>query len=195
MSESTPLTKTRTRVYYWPSGARADLGGRGVGHIAVLFGDGTYVSHMPVKGVTPDEKDLLVVGRRDRIPGSTLRNVVIHRMPSVRFRTLADDEQHFGMKYLTLDLPARFRPFEMKQEAQRLLLVSAPGEPVLHGPLPYYQIADREEGAGDRSQCATTTAKVVASGLNLDAQDQIKQIKAEYMPDSLWDTLNRLAAL
>jgi len=195
MSETSPLAKNGTRVYYWPSGARADIGGKGVGHIAVLFGDGTYISHVPYKDMTPEEKDRLVVGRRDRIPGSTMRNVVIHRLPSVRFRKLADDEQFFGNKYLTLDLPARFLQFGMKQQARGLLLVTAPDEPVLSGPLPYYQLADREEGAGDRSQCATTTAKVVASGLSLSVQDQIKQIEAEFMPDSLWDTLKRLAAM
>jgi hypothetical protein len=35
---------------------------------------------------------------------------------------------------------------------------------------------------------------VVASGLTLDMQDHYKQIIAEYMPDTLWDTLKGLVA-
>jgi len=172
-------------VHYWPSAQR---GGVGVGHIAVRFSNGLYISHVPDLGTGE------VVGHRESLPGSSRKNWVIKRHGSLRGRTLKLDEDKFGRTWEAITLPEKFLTFPMQQRGKAFLLANAEGEDPLHGPLPHYQIGDSKEGAGDRQQCATTTAMVVASGLTLDMQDHYKQIIAEYMPDALWDTLKGLVA-
>jgi hypothetical protein len=174
-------------IYYWPSSQSKLPGGKGVGHISVLFRDGTYLSHVP--DLTGNATRM---GVRKSIPGSSLKDVIIYRRPSVRFRTLANDESLFGKDQYSLLLPEVFIEEKMKEAAKNELLVTAPNEPPLQGPLPYYQLADSEEGRGDRSQCTTTTARVVAKGLPMSMQHQIKTILEQYMPDSLWEALNQL---
>lgn len=172
-----------TVVFYWPSAQR---GGKGFGHLSVLFDNDLYASHLPDMA---GNKELM--GVRDHIPGSSMTNIKIFRHPSVRFRTLAEDEQKFGKEYQTLILPKEFLAFQMKEAAKRYLLASAPDEPPLHGPLDYYQLADSAPGRGDRSQCTTTTAAIVASGVPMSEQEFYKAIVSQFQPDSLWDELCR----
>jgi len=81
----------------------------------------------------------------------------------------------------------------MESWAKGFLLASPPNKPPLHGPLPYYQLADSKEGAGDASQCAKTTAKCLASGLTLEKQDKIKEIGSHFKPDDLWACIKKMA--
>lgn len=176
------LLRRSTTVFYWPSGK---AGGKGVGHIAVLLGDGTYVSHVPDKSARPQ-----VLSTRTDIPTLEGMSVRVERWPSIRNRTFSDDEALFGRNLQSLTLPATFLDLLMGQFANGRMLASRPGSPPLHGPLPYYQLADSVKGGEpDRSQCATTSAKMLAVGIPLQHQDVAKQILGEFQPDSLWKTL------
>ena len=174
-------------VHYWPSARR---GGRTDGHIAVELPGGRYLSHMP--DMTGEGER---VGVRHDVPGRIGVPLIIRRWPSVRHRSLANDLEYFGRdKHQTLVLPAEMMVAEMTEAAKGLLLVSAPDEAPLHGPLPYYQLADSVKGAGDRSQCATTTAACIARGFTLKHQELSKLVSAQYEPDRLWDVLNEVCA-
>lgn len=174
-------------VHYWPSARR---GGRTDGHIAVELPGGYYLSHMP--DMTGEGQR---VGVRTDVPGRIGVPLTIKRWPSVRHRRLADDLAYFGTdKHQKLELPAVVMAAEMIKAAKGWLLVSAPDEPPLHGPLPYYQLADSVKGAGDRSQCATTTAACIARGFSLEHQELAKRVSAQYEPDKLWDVLQEIEA-
>lgn len=175
------------RVHYWPS---ARQGGRTDGHIAVELPGGYYLSHMPEMTGEGER-----VGVRTDVPGRKDVPLIIKRWPSVRHRSLAHDLEYFGRdKHQTLDLPAAMRAAEMIDAAKGLLLVSAPGEPPLHGPLPYYQLADSVKGAGDRAQCATTAAACLARGFTLKHQELAKLVGSQYEPDKLWQVLQQACA-
>ena len=51
---------------------------------------------------------------------------------------------------------------------------------------------DSVKGAEDRSQCATTVAKMLSRGLPLTHQEVGAEILSKFDPDSLWDTLQAL---
>ena len=172
-------------VFYWPSATSGLPSGRDVGHISIRFGDGAYLSHVPDKMA----KGLPMGVRRD-VPGFRGTDLLIQRFPSVRYRTLADDESKFGKHHLSLVLPDTYDEQKMEEAARYRWLVTAPHEPPLHGPLPYYQLADSEKGKGDRSQCSTTTAQVIAAGVSLTAQHQARTLLEQFTPDSLWKALN-----
>ncbi len=178
---STPSPAT---LYYWPSGARP--GGKGVGHVALKLADGTYVSHVPER--VPDAGHLESWTRTDvpTMPGQKLKIV---RWASIRDRTLEADLQMFGQTPQTLALPATFIQLYMAAWARGRMLATPPGGEPLHGPLPYYQLADSVKGAGDRSQCATTVAKMLSAGLPLTHQEVGAEILSKFDPDSLWDTM------
>jgi len=169
-------------VFYWPSGK---AGGKGVGHLSVLLRDGTYVSHVPDRSAQP-----LVLSTRKDIPTLEGVSVKVERWPSIRNRTFADDEALFGKNLQSLSLPSTFIELFMSQFASGRMLATRPGGQPLHGPLPYYQLADSVKGGEeDRSQCTTTSAKMIAAGVPLEHQDIAKRILGEYQPDSLWNTL------
>lgn len=165
-------------VFYWA---------KDVGHIAVLLGNGTYVSHVP------DSKGSKTrMGTRTDVPNFS-GTLIVNRCQTLRFRTLAEDKVMFGGEGESLKLPAKFIAFNIEQAARGWLLASAPDEPPLHGPLPYYQLADWQKGAGDRQQCASTTARILAAGLTLESQDIIKKILAHFAPGPLFAYLKTLA--
>ncbi len=130
------------------------------------------------------------MGRRDDIPN--MGPQVIYRRDALRFPTLADDKVKYGGEPQSHVLPAKFSFFNIEQAAKSWLLSSAPGEPPLHGPLPYYQMADSVKGAGDRQQCASSTARILAAGLTLEHQDIMKKILGHYHPKALFDYLKTL---
>lgn len=185
---STLQPQGRATLYYWPSGRR---GGRDVGHVALLLADGTYVSHVPE--MFKDSGHLSTWKRTD-VPTMEGSIVKITRWPSVRNRTLEADRRSYGDSPQTLQLPADFIHLYMAQQASGRLLAQAPGAEPLHGPLPYYQLADSVKGAGDRSQCTTTVASVLAAGVPLTHQDVGAEILAQYQPDALWDTVKALVS-
>lgn len=187
MSTLLQSTKRLVTIFYWPSAKSKLPSGKGVGHISALFSDQTYLSHVPDK-----TGNSIKVGTRESIPGSTAANVAIYRSPSVRHRQFDDDEKLFGKNLYSLTLPESFLETKMKEAAQKFFLVTPPSAPKIQGPLPYYQVADSEVGKGDRSQCATTTAMVLAEGLKPENQDKIIKIRGMYMPDELWELLNQL---
>ena len=165
-------------VFYWT---------KDVGHIAILLGNGTYISHVP------DSTGAKIrVGTRTDVPNFP-GTMIVNRRESVRFPTLAADKIMFGGEGESLVLPAKFIAFNIEQAAKGWLLSSAPGEPPLHGPLPYYQLADSQKGAGDRQQCASTTARILAAGLTLEHQDIMKKILGHFAPGPLFAFLKTLA--
>ena len=176
-------------VFYWPSATSGLPSGRDVGHISVRFSDGAYLSHVPDKKAQGQP-----MGVRSDVPGFRGTQLVIQRFPSVRYRTLADDESKFGKHHLSLVLPETYDEAKMKEVSRHRWLTTAAHEPPLHGPLPYYQIADSEKGRGDRSQCSTTTAQVIAAGVSLTTQHHGRTILEQFTPDSLWKALNDLVA-
>lgn len=174
-------------LHYWPSARRK---GRNDGHIAVELPGGYYLSHVP--DMTGEGQRM---GQRDDLPGREGVKLTIFRRPSVRYRSLESDLAHFGRDiHQTLVLPAELQLAEMTEAAKGWLLVSAPHEPPLHGPLPYYQLADSVKGAGDRSQCTTTAAACLARGFTLKHQELAKRVAAQYEPDKLWDVMNEVLA-
>jgi hypothetical protein len=178
-------------VFYWPSGR---AGGKGVGHVAVRLANGIYVSHYPAP-VEPGEREQRQrVGTRTDVPGFAGTTLAIYRDASHRFRTHEDDLRVFGPTPQSLVLPPQFDEIAMAGFANGRMLASAPGEPLLHGPLPYYQLADSSTGAGDRSQCATTAARMIAAGVPLTHQHLARAILEKFDPDSLWRVLRAAAA-
>jgi hypothetical protein len=184
---SSIFKSTGATLFYWASGAR---GGKGVGHLALKLGDGTYISHVPDKSAGSSH---LLSWKRNDVPGMIGVNQTIYRWPTWRNRTFEADEALFGKNLQSLTLPSNFIDLYMSQYAAGRMLASSPESPPLHGPLPYYQLADSVKGAGDRSQCATTTAAVIAAGVPLTHQEVGAEILAKYDPDSLWDTVLALA--
>jgi len=180
-------SKSAATVFYWPS-ERA--GGRGVGHVSVMLSDGTYVSHVPEKGGYKENRNT-----RTDIPGLEGRSIIVQRCSSTRNRQFSDDQALFGNSPQSLVLPSVFVELFMSQFAAGRMLATSPGSPPLHGPLPYYQLADTvKDGDPDRSQCTTTSARMIAAGLPLKYQDIAKRLLAEFQPDSFWKTLNQVCS-
>lgn len=173
-------------LYYWPSGHR---GGKSVGHVAVMLGNGAYLSHVPERTVGGANYQSWT---RDDIPTMPGQRVKVQRRPSMRDRTLDADLVTYGPSPQQMTLPPLFVQLPMAAFAAGRMLVSAPGAEPLHGPLPYYQLADSVKDVGDRSQCATTIAKMLSHGLPLTHQEVGAEILSTYDPDALWDLMQTL---
>jgi hypothetical protein len=60
------------------------------------------------------------------------------------------------------------------------------------GPKMYYQIANSKEGAGDVSNCTTTTAACIAAAISTEKQEVIKEITSQFMPDGLVSVIEKV---
>ncbi|MFG6460548.1 hypothetical protein ACG04Q_03125 [Roseateles sp. DXS20W] len=178
------MMKTVATVFYWASGS---AGGKGLGHMAVKLANGAYVSHFPDKTSTA-----ITLSRRNDIPGLKGVNVVVQRFGSDRHRTLEADLEHFGSCTGTMELPAFFINILMQEFAKGRMLATGDAEGIVEGPMPYYQLADSTVGKKDRSQCTTTTAMLLSTGVPGTHKRYLRAIQNQFQPDALWKALNEI---
>jgi len=164
----TPQTFSRlARVFYFPTGRSV------TGHISIQLPDRVYVSHVPDRSTRPNTPRF----RRRDIPGMEGRNLVVQAFPAARYRTFQQDVEAYGTPE-EIDLPRELMLPDMIGMAQGHFLNGG----VLEGPMFRYQLADSVAGAGDRLQCATVTAQIVAAGIPSANVDMIRRLQRLYTP-------------